>query len=188
ARVVPRWAVVRAAAPLRDAPAALLLAVRCRVERALLDPERFVGPLLEPARDRVAVHRPPGQGSEHEHVERALQEFESHRSSHRRSMGRCGAAAAGSRDLLRAVEEVEADGAGARRAGPGGRAGPGRGFVSSYAGATRPAVGWPGGGARRGGGGGGGGGGRVAVRRAGALERVRCGARSKARRARRWRG
>src|SRR5688572_2813560 len=61
-------------APSRLDPAALLHAVEGGVERSFLDAHDVVGRFLDPARDRVAMTRPPGKGLEDEEIERALQD------------------------------------------------------------------------------------------------------------------
>src|SRR5205814_6487920 len=45
-------------------------------ESGLLDLGVVGGGIADPARDRVAVHRPPGEGFENEQVERALDDVE----------------------------------------------------------------------------------------------------------------
>src|SRR5688500_19224041 len=74
--VVLRLPVVLREPPLGLDPAAFLEAVERRVERPLVDAEQGVGDLADPARDGVAVARPPRKGLQNQHVERALEEIE----------------------------------------------------------------------------------------------------------------
>jgi len=46
------------------------------VQCAFLDLERAASGVLDPARDGVAMARPPGESLENEHVERTLEEIE----------------------------------------------------------------------------------------------------------------
>src|SRR6185437_2971607 len=63
-------------APLGVDPAAILEAMECEVERAVLDVERVARGVLDPTGDRVPVARAPDEGLEDERVERALDERE----------------------------------------------------------------------------------------------------------------
>jgi hypothetical protein len=68
-------------------PAAFDEAVQCRIERALLDAQHFVGITLNRFRDRVAVRGSEQQRAQDEQVQRALQQFDVlFRFSHRPSM------------------------------------------------------------------------------------------------------
>src|SRR5882672_6494628 len=70
--------VARTAAVLRDAPLgaeelALLETAEGLEERGVVDGDAAVGTLLDPRRDLERVHRRPGEGLEHEHVECTLE-------------------------------------------------------------------------------------------------------------------
>ena len=73
-RVVARAPVVLGQSPLGGDEAGALEAMECFVEGRVFDFEDAVGALVDPSRDGVAVHRAPGERSEHEDVERALEQ------------------------------------------------------------------------------------------------------------------
>src|SRR5262245_31328172 len=66
--------------PFRSQQAALLEAVQCGVERAILDDERVVGLLVDPASHAVAMIGAVAQRLQHEDIEGALQKAEQHAS------------------------------------------------------------------------------------------------------------
>src|SRR5690606_37407215 len=63
-------------APLGFDPTFPLEAVKRLIERGVLDGEGAVGPLADPLRDAVAVHRRPRQGLENQHIDGPLHETE----------------------------------------------------------------------------------------------------------------
>src|SRR5262249_17840580 len=69
-------AVVRGGPPLRKEPAALLEPLERRIERAVLDEELLLGPLLDGAGDPLTVLRAEDQGPQDQQVERPLQQLQ----------------------------------------------------------------------------------------------------------------
>src|SRR6185312_1427617 len=70
--VVLGLAIVLGKPPVGADPAARLEAVERHVQRPILDLDRAVARLLDPAGDGIAMPRPPAQGLEDEGVEGAL--------------------------------------------------------------------------------------------------------------------
>ena len=73
--VEPRPPVVLRRAPFSRDPALMLEAVERGIERALRDLQDIAGDLLNPLRDRPAVHRAGGQRPKNEQVQRALKQI-----------------------------------------------------------------------------------------------------------------